>query len=191
MSTKEQLQKLREFLKLSETPEKVELATMTLANGTVLEAESFEAGQSVFIVSDEENVALPVGEYELEDGQVLTVSEEGVIGEIKEKPAEEVSDEVEAEAEMVSREEFDSLLEIVNELVSKVSQLQPEEAPVEASEESEQEQETNLESEDKEEVELEDATFKHSPEKINKKTLNLTKAQSNDTLSRVSKMLFG
>jgi phosphoglycolate phosphatase-like HAD superfamily hydrolase len=50
--------------------EQGELATMKLMDGvTVLEADAFEAGMEVFIVTeDEQRVALPVGEYELEDG---------------------------------------------------------------------------------------------------------------------------
>jgi len=43
---------------------------------------------------------LPVGEYELESGMVLVVTEEGVIAEVKEKEAEqEVEVEVEASTE--------------------------------------------------------------------------------------------
>ena len=63
---------------------KVNLAEMTLENGTILEAESFAAGESVFIKTDDERVALPIGEYNLEDGRILIVEEEGVIAEIKE-----------------------------------------------------------------------------------------------------------
>ena len=68
---------------------KVEMANMRLANGVLLEAESFEAGQNVFLVGeDEEKVAAPVGEHELEDGRVLVIEEEGVIAEIREAVAE-------------------------------------------------------------------------------------------------------
>lgn len=57
---------------------KVEMANMRLANGVVIEAESFEAGQNVFLVGeDDEKVAAPVGEHELEDGRVLVIEEEG------------------------------------------------------------------------------------------------------------------
>jgi hypothetical protein len=79
----------------------VKLAQMSLDNGTVLEAEVFEAGQSVFIVNGEDRVALPIGEYKLEDGKILIVTEEGIIAEIKE--AEVVVEEpveVEVEQEM-------------------------------------------------------------------------------------------
>jgi len=63
----------------------VKLATMKLVNGTEIEAEVFEAENEVFIVSEEEKIALPVGEYELEDGKILVVVEEGIISEIKDK----------------------------------------------------------------------------------------------------------
>ena len=88
----------------------VKLATMKLSDGvTILEAEVFEAGAEVFVVAEDQKIALPVGEYELEDGKILVVSEEGMIAEIKEMKAEEempmeepeseVEVEVEAEAE--------------------------------------------------------------------------------------------
>jgi len=66
----------------------VKLAQMKLDNGTVLEADAFEAGMSVFIVNGEDRVALPVGEYKLEDGNILKVDEEGIIAAI-EMPEEE------------------------------------------------------------------------------------------------------
>ena len=83
----------------------VKLAQMALDNGTIIEAEVFEAGASVFIVNEEDRVALPVGEYKLEDGMILIVAEEGIIAEIKEAEAEVVEEapaevEVEVEQEM-------------------------------------------------------------------------------------------
>jgi hypothetical protein len=80
--------------------EKVELASMKLMDGvTVLEADAFEPGMEVFIVTeDEQRIALPVGEYELEDGRMLVVATEGVIAEMKEKE-EEQAPEVEVEVE--------------------------------------------------------------------------------------------
>ena len=78
--------------------EAVMLAQETLENGTILEADSFEPASEVFIVTDEERIALPVGEYALLDGRVLVVLEEGIIDEVRagqevEEP-EEVVDEV-------------------------------------------------------------------------------------------------
>ena len=69
----------------------VKLEMMKLADGvTMLEADSFEAGMSVVIVTeDEQKIPLPVGEYELEDGRILVVAQEGVIAEVKEAPAQE------------------------------------------------------------------------------------------------------
>jgi hypothetical protein len=84
----------------------VKLAQMKLDNGTILEAEAFEAGMPVFIVNEEDRIALPVGEYKLEDGMMLIVVEEGIIAEVKEAevveeaPAEAPEVEVEVEQEM-------------------------------------------------------------------------------------------
>lgn len=68
----------------------VKLATMKLSDGvTVLEAEMFEAGAEVFVLAEDQKIALPVGEYELEDGKILVVQQEGIIAEVKEAPAQE------------------------------------------------------------------------------------------------------
>ena len=76
----------------------VKLETMRLSDGvSMLEAESFEAGQPVFILTeDEQRIPLPVGEYELEDMRVLVVIEEGVIADVREAAEPEVEVEVEA-----------------------------------------------------------------------------------------------
>lgn len=82
----------------------VKLAQARLADGvTVIEAEAFEAGMEVFIVTEEGNVPLPVGEYEMEGGEyILVVEEEGVIAEIKEKVEETPEEEAPAEEEAVA-----------------------------------------------------------------------------------------
>jgi len=67
----------------------VKLEEMKLENGTLISAESFEKDKEVFIVTDDEKVAMPVGEYMLEDGRLLVVSEEGMIADVR-----DVSDEV-------------------------------------------------------------------------------------------------
>ena len=69
----------------------VKLEEMKLENGTVVTAESFEKGKEIFIVTDDEKVAMPVGEYLLEDGRLVVVEEEGMIADVR-----EVSDEVPA-----------------------------------------------------------------------------------------------
>ena len=67
----------------------VKLEEMKLENGTIVSAESFEKDKEIFIVTDDEKVAMPVGEYLLEDGRLVVVSEEGMIADVR-----EVSDEV-------------------------------------------------------------------------------------------------
>lgn len=81
----------------------IQLEQMTLDNGTVIEAEVFEAKQPVFIVNGEDRVALPVGEYILDNGMILVVAVEGEIAEIKEAaPAQEEAPEVEVEVEQAA-----------------------------------------------------------------------------------------
>ena len=90
-------------IELAIQPEVVELASAKLADGTTVEAVLIEAGQNIFLIGSEgEKVAVPVGEYPMEDGRILVVTEEGVIAEIKEMVEEEkqeVTIEVEAAAE--------------------------------------------------------------------------------------------
>lgn len=88
----------------------VKLEQMKLMDGvTVLEADSFEAGNEVFIVTeDEQKIPLPVGEYEFEDGRMLIVVEEGLISEVKEKEMEVEEPEVEVEVESEKKEEMET-----------------------------------------------------------------------------------
>jgi len=87
----------------------VKLEQMKLTDGvSVLEADAFEAGNEVFIVTeDEQKIPLPVGEYELEDMRILVVLEEGMIADIREAAEPEVEVEVEepeAEAPVMEEE---------------------------------------------------------------------------------------
>jgi hypothetical protein len=104
MNEKTILNKVRTLLGLE-----VKLETMRLSDGvSMLEAEVFEAGQPVFILTeDEQRIALPIGDYELEDGRILVVIEEGVIADIREAAEPEVEVEVEEpETEMPAEEEM-------------------------------------------------------------------------------------
>ena len=96
MNTNDMISKIKDVLNLSE---EVKLEQQALENGTVLEAEAFEVGNEIFIVTEDEKVAVPVGEYQLEDGRILVVAEEGLISEIKTEEAEEETEEVEAKEE--------------------------------------------------------------------------------------------
>ena len=103
MKSKETLSQIMELLNLQD---EIKLESMKLENGTVIEAEAFEANQEVFIVTEDEKIALPVGEYTLEDGMILVVVEEGVIAEVKEAVVEEEAPaEVPAEEEVEQAEE--------------------------------------------------------------------------------------
>lgn len=110
-----------------EEKQEVKFATATLESGQEIqtEAESFAVGASVFVVNDEgEQIPLPDGEYTLADGAVLVVAE-GAITEVKqaEEPAveaeedkeEEMSEEpkaeeVEASAEVLTREDVAGMI---------------------------------------------------------------------------------
>jgi hypothetical protein len=77
----------------------VKLEQMKLNDGvTVIEADSFEANNEVFVVTeDDQRIPMPVGEYVVENGMLLIVTQEGVIAEIKEQEASEEKEEEELE----------------------------------------------------------------------------------------------
>jgi hypothetical protein len=97
----------------------VKLEQMTLDNGAVLEAESFEVGAEVFVVADEERVAVPIGEYVMEDGMTMKVVEEGIIAEISEAGA--VEEEAPAE-EVVEEEELATEAAAPKKIVKSISE---------------------------------------------------------------------
>ena len=112
--------------------EEVTLATMNLENGTVIEAESFEGGKEVFIVTEDDRVPMPIGSYTLEDGRSVVVKEEGLIDSISEA-TEEVEEEVETSKEDVkaedlatdypSKEEFNELKSMVEDIKTNLSEV--------------------------------------------------------------------
>jgi len=128
----------------------VKLEQMKLDNGTLIEAEVFEPNQEVFIVNEEDRVAMPIGEYILEGGMILVVAEEGIIAEIKEPQAEEEEPATEEEAaetpeleaevatpkkivKSISEEMFFAEIEkLRNEIAElKLSKVEPKEEPKE------------------------------------------------------------
>ena len=176
----------------------VKLEQMKLHNGAILEAEVFEAGAEVFVVADDERVAVPVGEYEAE-GKTIVVSEEGIIGEVKEAsaeeeaPAETEAEEVEEEelstetaspkkiVKSISEEMFFSEIEKlrteINELKLSKTEVVAEEVQVELSEEVK---------EDKVELSAEEVEgITHTPENLSdKKELNLYSQKGNKNTTR-------
>jgi len=106
------LNKVRELLGME-----VKLETRKLDDSTTtVEAESFEKGEQIMIVTeDEQKIALPVGEYKMQSGEMLIVKEEGIIDEIKaeEKEEEEVIEEdAKKEEEEMYEEEVEASEEV-------------------------------------------------------------------------------
>jgi len=109
----------------------VKFEQMTLENGAVLEAESFEAGNEVFVISGDDRVAAPVGEHLLEDGRVLVITEEGVIAEIKEAAAEAEEVEVEVEAAVSTElaeevEEAPAVVAVIEKVLEEIAMMREE-----------------------------------------------------------------
>jgi hypothetical protein len=102
---------------------------MKLDDGvTVIEAEVFEAGQEVFVkAEDGQSIPLPVGEYGMEDGMVLVVSEEGIIGEIREPQAEEEAADQEQGVAAAEKPAAKPIAKKVVESVSKETYFSAEE----------------------------------------------------------------
>ena len=111
----------------------VKFEQMTLENGAVLEAESFEAGNEVFVISGEDRVAAPVGEHLLADGRILVIEEEGLIAEIKEASEEEAKVEIEVEAEMPTelaemevKEEAPAVVAVIEKVLEEIAMMREE-----------------------------------------------------------------
>lgn len=162
----------------------VELAQAKLENGTVLEAEAFEAGNEIFILTDDEKVAVPVGEYQMEDGQILVVEEEGLIAEIKEAEAKE-EEEVEASEEVSEEtelEEVEAEYATKEELAEVKSMLEEIKAMIEKKEEM-----SEVEEQVKEELSETPATeaITHNPEPKQKVSLKYAQNRKQSTLDKV------
>lgn len=124
--------------------EKIELSEQTLEDGAIIVADKFEEGEAIFIKGipseDEENpenIKLPIGEYKLEDGKVLTVEIEGEIksigeeeaGEEEEGAGEENSEEEEINAEEEGEEEdsvdpIEALIAYAKTLEERIAMLE-------------------------------------------------------------------
>ena len=202
MKTTEMLKRIQTLLNT-----RVELEDRKLDNGTVISADEFAEGQPVFIVTEDERIPMPVGEYVMEDGSMLVVEEEGVIGSIKAEEAEEevVEEEAQVEEEMsevkepkkvvesnivethFSEEQKSELVEailssvnpLIEELQNKVSEL---EAKLSAEVEVKAEEEVKVE-EPKQEL---SKAFKHTPEvKSEKKQIQFSQNRTLTTFDRV------
>jgi hypothetical protein len=95
MKTTEMLKRIQTLLNT-----RVELEDRKLDNGTVIFADEYAEGQPVFIVTEDERIPMPIGEYMMEDGSMLVVEEEGVIAAIKAADEAEEEEVVEEEAKV-------------------------------------------------------------------------------------------
>jgi len=158
----------------AEESTKVELAQAKLDNGTVLEAEAFEAGNEIFIVTEDEKVAVPVGDYTMEDGKILVVAEEGIIGEIKEAEAEE---EVEAQEEEMAYATKEELAEVKSMIEEIKAMIKDKEEMAEAKEEAMLKEELSKPAA---------APLKHNPEtESNKNQVLFSQRRATSTRDRV------
>lgn len=156
----------------------VELEQRKLENGTILEADKFEAEEPVFIVTDDEKVALPLGKYEMEDGKTLIVEEEGIISEIADaiEEVKEETEEVEAEAQEVEEKEDmgyvtkEELGAAVEEVKAMIEEMREEIKAGYGKKEEELSQEEEEKAELQEQLsQAASKPFAHSPEKTSVK----------------------
>lgn len=167
----------------------VKLAQMALENGTIIEAEVFEAGAGVFIVNEEDRIALPVGEYKLEDGMILIVAEEGIIAEIKEAEAPVAEEEAPAEVEVEVEQEMAEVKEpkrVIESVTKEMFFAEIESLRKEI-------EELKLAKVEVKEVELSAEPLTHNPDATTKRELNLysqnrTRTTFDSVLNKISNL---
>ena len=149
----------------------VKLMEQKLENGTVVSAEAFEKDNEIFIVTDDEKVAMPVGEYILEDGRLLVVEAEGVIADVR-----EVSDEV--PAKMADVADWEGMEKRIQNLEDAIADLKADKVEAEKEEEKMEDVKEELSAV---------KPIKHNPEASTpqKKQVQFAKGQFNTTLDRV------
>lgn len=101
----------------------VEMAQKKTMDGeVVLDSENFAIGEPVFIVTEEGNIPVPMGEYILEDGTKIETDEKGVIVEVStegEENAEQPTEEAPMEAKSEPMKEQTGMLESAPKKVVK------------------------------------------------------------------------
>ena len=170
----------------------VRLEEMKLENGTVVSAETFEKGSEIFIVTDDEKVAMPVGEYILEDGRLVVVSEEGMIADVREvsdevpaKETEDLEEVIETEVPEEVATEVEAIVEAVVEVIAPV--IEEVKSEIEMLKKKFSDMDVKEEEEKKEELSAARKPIKHNPEAKapQKKQMQFAKGQFNTTLDRV------
>ena len=209
MKANDMLNKIKTIIggiELTEEVKEVQLAEMKLQNGTVVEAEEFKKGEAIFIKSDDERIAMPVGEYVLEDGKLLVVEEAGIIADMRvvsdDVPAKEEDMKEENLAEEAAVYDWEGMEKRIKNLEDAIADLKadkvdaPEDVKEEASAELSEEVNAELKEEIKEnvnEVELSAEVaepVKHNPEASNEPKFTLNKTNYPKTLqSRIYEKL--
>ena len=179
----------------------VKLEEMKLENGTIISAESLEKGKEVFIVTDDEKVAMPVGEYILEDSRLLVVEEEGIISDVrkvsdevpeKEEAGEEITEDLnedeykeDEEKEMADVGDWKGMEKRIQNLEDAIADLKKDK--VESSEVKEDLSEEKTEEIKEELSEAAVKPIKHNPEAetLKKNRVEFAKGRFNTTLDRV------
>jgi len=190
MKSNEMLNQIKTLLNIE-----VKLEEMKLENGTIVTAESFEKGKELFIVTDDEKVAMPVGEYILEDGRLLVVEEEGIIADVRDVsdkvPAKEETEDLEEkeeEKEMAEVGDWEGMEKRIQNLEDAIADLKGEvKAEDVQEEEMSDEIQAPLKSRTvKEEFEAASKPIKHNPEAVTEqKQVQFAKGRFNTTLDRV------
>lgn len=106
---------------------KVELGAIKTADGSVtieFDGDVLEVGQPAWIMAENDTkVPVPIGEHPLEDGTVLVVTEEGIVGEIKQpQPEEEAPTEEDMSTETVT-EKTNQDTQIAKEIESAIKSI--------------------------------------------------------------------
>lgn len=177
----------------------VKLSQMKLENGTVIEADAFEPEMAVFIVNEEDRIAMPVGEYLLEDGMLLKVEVEGVIASIEmpeevmpeaevEVESPEVEVEVEAAAEATPKKIVESITKEM--FFSEIEKLRNEIAELKGVKLSADEEDKTDEDLKSKEVELSVEPLTHSPEVKAPQVQKFASSRPMTTQDRVMAKLF-
>ena len=94
MNAESILDRIMVKLGITNEPVAVELEQKKTEDGqAIFEADAFEIGQALFIVTEDGKIPAPMGEFALEDGSIVQVDENGVIVEIAKKEEEVKEDE--------------------------------------------------------------------------------------------------
>jgi|VirMetMinimDraft_7_1064189.scaffolds.fasta_scaffold87716_2 hypothetical protein len=181
MRTNEMLNQIKTLLDIQ-----VKLETMKLENGTDIEAEAFEKGKEVFILTDDEKVAMPVGEYILEDSRLLVVEEEGMIADVrdvsddvpeKEETTEDLADDKEEkdEKKMAEVGDWEGMEKRIQNLEDAIADLKADKVSAEEVEEMGYGNKEEMNEDLKEELSQPAAqAIKHSPESVSNKNEKIT-----------------